>query len=201
MARKTAQAQLRLPLALCLTSALLLAACSSSAPPPPVASAPPPQYDHPWGAHIAEASTRFNVPEEWIMAVMHVESRGMTHHRDGRLITSYAGAMGLMQVMPGTWAILRERYELGDNPHDPRDNILAGAAYIREMYDLFGSPGFLGAYNAGPGRYQQYLVDGRPLPRQTRRYMDIIYPQIADILPPDQTRTLSDLPHTEKPRG
>ena len=59
---------------------------------------------------------------------------------------------------------------LGGNPYDPRDNILAGAAYLREMHDRYGSPGFLAAYNAGPGRYEEYLA-GRPLPAETRAYV------------------------------
>jgi hypothetical protein len=91
--------------------------------------------------------------------------------------------MGLMQVMPGTYDELRYAHGLGGDPYDPHDNIMAGTAYIREMYDLYGYPGFLGAYNAGPERYRQYVEEGRPLPRETRRYMDIIAPQIAGILP------------------
>jgi soluble lytic murein transglycosylase-like protein len=134
--------------------------------------------------HIAEASQRFDVPEQWIRAVMHVESSGRTH-ADGRPITSSAGAMGLMQVMPGTYVYLRDRYGLGHDPHHPRDNIFAGTAYIREMYDMFGSPGFLAAYNAGPGRYTDHLRNGRPLPAETRRYMALIYPRIVGILPGD----------------
>src|SRR5216683_129537 len=51
---------------------------------------------------------------------------------------------------------LRLRYRLGRDPRDPHDNILAGAAYLREMHDRFGAAGFLAAYNAGPGRYQDY---------------------------------------------
>ena len=61
------------------------------------------------------------------------------------------GAMGLMQLMPETWAALRARYGLGRDAFDPHDNILAGAAFLREMHDRYGSPGFLAAYNAGPG--------------------------------------------------
>ena len=57
--------------------------------------------------------------------------------------------MGLMQVMPATYDELRQQYNLGDDPYDPANNIMAGAAYMREMYDIYGSPGFLAAYNAG----------------------------------------------------
>lgn len=126
----------------------------------------------PYGAYIAEATQRFGVPEAWIRAVMRVESAG-----DVRAISS-AGAMGLMQVMPATWAELRIRHRLGGNPYDPRDNILAGAAYLREMHDRYGSPGFLAAYNAGPGRYEEYLA-GRPLPAETRAYVAALAPVVG----------------------
>jgi hypothetical protein len=86
--------------------------------------------------------------------------------------------MGLMQIMPDTWAELRVRHRLERNPYDPRDNILAGAAYLREMYNRYGSPGFLAAYNAGPGRYEEYLA-GRPLPAETRAYVAALLPSFG----------------------
>ena len=64
--------------------------------------------------------------------------------------TSSRGALGLMQLMPGTWVELSVRYGLGLDPFDARDNILAGTAYLKEMHDRFGSGGFLAAYHAGP---------------------------------------------------
>lgn len=127
----------------------------------------------PYAGHIAEASRRFGIPEAWIRAVMHVESRG-----DVRAISS-AGAMGLMQIMPATWTDLRARHGLGGDPYDPRDNILAGAAYLREMHDRYGSPGFLAAYNAGPGRYEEYRAAGRPLPAEARAYVAALTPIIG----------------------
>lgn len=140
------------------------------------------QARDPNAAHIAEASRRFRIPERWIRAVMQVESAGRV-----RAVSS-AGAMGLMQIMPETWAELRIRHRLGRDPFDPRDNILGGTAYLREMYDRFGSPGFLAAYNAGPERYQQHLDTGRALPRETRVYMATLLPMLgldarADALP------------------
>ncbi|MEA3388477.1 MAG: lytic transglycosylase domain-containing protein [Pseudomonadota bacterium] len=143
----------------------------------------PPRVD-PIAAHVAEASQRFGVPEDWIHAVMGVESAGDID------ATSVKGAMGLMQVMPGTYADLRARYGFGPNPYDPRHNILAGAAYLREMYDRYGSPGFLAAYNAGPGRYEQHLA-GRPLPLETRAYLARLSPLVGGVVtarsdaPPD----------------
>lgn len=123
-----------------------------------------------WHTEIAEASARFGVPVAWIERVMRAESGGMAK-LDGRPITSRAGAIGLMQLMPATLAAMRTTYGLGSNPYDPRDNILAGTAYLRAMYDRFGYPGLFGAYNAGPGRYAAYLATGRPLPGETRAYL------------------------------
>lgn len=126
-----------------------------------------------WQDFIAEAARRFGVPEAWIRTVMHAESGGRTT-LDGRPITSSAGAMGLMQVMPDTYEEMRRAYGLGSDPHDPRDNILAGTAYLRVMYDRYGYPGLFAAYNAGPERYDEHLRDGRPLPAETHAYLATI---------------------------
>ncbi len=118
------------------------------------------------GRHVADAAQRFSLPEAWIWAVMRVESNGDV------CAVSSAGARGLMQIMPGTWTGLRARYRLGRDPFDPRDNIMAGAAYLREMHDRYGNvTAMLAAYNAGPGRYDEHLSRGRPLPAETRAYL------------------------------
>jgi hypothetical protein len=130
-----------------------------------------PAAAHFYASHIAEASQRFGIPEHWIRAVLRAESAG-----DVRAISS-AGAMGLMQVMPDTWAGLRVRYGLGRDPYDPRDNILAGTAYLREMFDRYGNvAAMLAAYNAGPGRYDEHLATGRTLPAETRAYVAALAP-------------------------
>lgn len=127
----------------------------------------------PYAMHITEASRRFGVPEAWIRAVIRVESSGQVK------AVSPKGAIGLMQIMPNTWAGLRLRYRLGRNPRDPHDNILAGAAYLREMHDRYGAAGFLAAYNAGPGRYQDYVSTGRLLPAETLAYVAALAPRIG----------------------
>ncbi|WP_332764503.1 lytic transglycosylase domain-containing protein [Phenylobacterium sp.] len=119
-------------------------------------------------AAVEEAARRFDLPEALIWSVMRAESA-----RNPRAV-SRAGAMGLMQLMPRTWAELRARLELGDDPFDVRDNVIAGAAYLRELRDRFGVPGFLAAYNAGPGRYAEHLSTGRPLPQETRAYVTAV---------------------------
>lgn len=122
-----------------------------------------------WAGFIAEASQRFGISEAWIRAVMLAESAGRTH-LNGQLIRSKAGAMGLMQLMPGTWSEMRQLHHLGPDPDDPRDNILAGTAYLRAMFDRFGYPGLFAAYNAGPARYEASL-SGQRLPAETRVYL------------------------------
>src|SRR5713226_5591368 len=103
---------------------------------------------------------------------MHIESGGKPQARSSK------AAMGLMQIMPRTRAELRARYRLGADPYDPHDNIQAGAAYIRELYDRYGAPGFLAAYNAGPRRYERHLATGRALPAETQAYVATLAPMI-----------------------
>jgi cell division septation protein DedD len=97
--------------------------------------------------------------------------------------TSPVGAMGLMQVMPATYDELRVRHGLGDDPYEPRNNLLAGTAYIREMYDRFGAPGFLAAYNAGPDRVDSYLAGRASLPDETVNYVAAITPNLGNDVP------------------
>ncbi|WP_274541238.1 MULTISPECIES: lytic transglycosylase domain-containing protein [Methylosinus] len=125
-----------------------------------------------YAVHIAEAARRFGIPPTWIRAVMQIESRA---RRD---IVSLKGATGLMQIMPDTWSELRARYALAGDPFDPSDNIIAGAAYLRELHDRYGSPGFLAAYNAGPRRYEDYLDGRRSLPSETVAYVATLLPLI-----------------------
>lgn len=153
--------------------------------------APPGPADDPWGPYIEEASQRFDVPSTWIRSVMMQESGGRLYDRNGQFTTSAPGAMGLMQLMPPTYDDMRMQYSLGDDAYDPHDNIMAGTAYIRQMYDIYGSPGFLAAYNDGPGSLDSYLRRGRALPRETRRYVAHVGPQIAGIWP--RNRSAADL--------
>nr|ART39227.1 H300 [uncultured bacterium] len=126
----------------------------------------------PFSEFITEAASRFALPPAWLHAIMHAESRGKSR------AISPMGAMGLMQIMPVTWDYLRARHRLGPDAFDPHDNIIAGAGYIRELYDRYGSPGWIAAYNAGPGRYEASLR-GRPLPAETRAYVAVVAPAIG----------------------
>jgi hypothetical protein len=158
--------------AMCLAAALSMLAGSTAYAEPFSNAAQVAPY--PIAATVTEAAKRFGIPASWIAAVMQAESG-----RDARAL-SPRGAMGLMQIMPQTWATLRPRYGLGADPFDPHDNIIAGAAYLRELHDRYGSPGFLAAYNAGPARYEDHVATGQPLPAETRAYVALLAPMVSD---------------------
>lgn len=124
-----------------------------------------------WTPYIKEASRRFKISTDWIKAVIRVESGGRTLSDDNQPITSTAGAMGIMQVMPETYQDMRQANSLGDNPHDPRDNILAGTAYLRWLQEKYGYPKMFAAYNAGPATVEAQSAGKRKLPKETRDYI------------------------------
>jgi hypothetical protein len=136
-----------------------------------------------------EASRRFHIPAQWVRAVMRAESYG------DACAVSVKGAIGLMQIMPATYEELRLKHALGPDPFNPGDNILAGAAYLSEMFERYGEDGFLAAYNAGPHRYEDYL-QGRPLPAETIDYVAGIASKLGlDRLPVTE---ISAFPGTSK---
>jgi hypothetical protein len=125
------------------------------------------QLLHRWDALITEASQRFQVPKSWIRAVMRQESGGRTMLGLDRPIVSQAGAIGLMQVMPGTYDEMAEQHKLGADPFNARNNIMAGTAYLRWLHKRYGFPKMFAAYNAGPARVER----GGRLPAETRAYV------------------------------
>ena len=137
------------------------------------ASTPSAELAVSWQSFIDEAATRFSVPASWIRAVIQIESKGNPK------ALSPKGAVGLMQLMPNTYAELRIRYGLGADPTDPHDNIVAGTAYLRDMRKRFGTGGFLAAYNGGPQRYKDHLATGRPLADETVTYVAKLVPLLS----------------------
>lgn len=167
-------------------SALLVSVLDASAQAPMTSI----QQESALSSYVDDASHRFALPAKWIWAVMQRESAGK------RLALSPKGAMGLMQLMPGTWQLMRQKHNLGADPYDAKDNIFAGAAYLREMHDRFGTDGFLAAYNAGPGRLEAHLKTGQPLPDETINYVMNIS-QRLDFPFPIKTRAQQDMAHND----
>jgi hypothetical protein len=124
-----------------------------------------------WEKLLAQASARFNVTQKWLRAVMLAESGGRTLQGESQPIRSRMGAMGLMQLMPETYADMRAQYRLGANPFDPHDNIFAAAAYLRWLHGKYGYLRMFAAYNDGPGNLEARMKDLGLLPRETQAYV------------------------------
>jgi hypothetical protein len=91
--------------------------------------------------------------------------------------------MGLMQVMPETYAEMREQYGLGKNPYDPHDNVLAGTAYLKWLHFKYGYPAMFAAYNDGPGNIEANMAGLHPLPAETIAYLTNIRTRLGDPTP------------------
>ncbi len=145
--------------------------------PPPTAfelemAMPPKALMARWEPFVGEASKRLAVPPDWIRAVIRMESGGRSLMGDGVPIMSNMGAMGIMQVLPETYADMRAQYGLGNDPYDPHDNVIAGTAYLKWLFGKYGNPGMFAAYNDGPGNLEAFLNRGRELPDETHNYVN-----------------------------
>ena len=141
--------------------------------PRPDVATPPGSSQDPWGPWIQQASALRRCPTRG--------PRGDAPESGGVPARLPLGAMGLMQVMPAP-SELQARHGWG-NDLSPVGQLMAGTAYIRQMYELYGSPGFLAAYNAGPRRLEDYLWGNRGLPDETRNYVARIGPRIHGTSP------------------
>lgn len=130
--------------------------------------------------NIQEAAARTGLPVGFLAAVTGGESAHGFNISDSK-----AGAIGLMQVMPGTYADVRRDHPelgLGPDPRNPRDNALAGATYLKEMIALAGGDPVKGLelYNWGPGKgkdgtdHLQAVMSGRGVPRAVQNYAEAI---------------------------
>ena len=116
----------------------------------------------PFEALVAPGEERHGVPALLTFAVMQTESR----FNPGA--TSWAGARGLIQLMPTTAA------KLGVDASDPAQNLDGGARYLIQQYRKFGDWRLaLAAYNAGPGAVEKH--GGIPPYAETRNYVKVIW--------------------------
>ncbi len=125
---------------------------------------PPPELR----PHFQAAAAQFGLSESLLNAVAFTESRFQAR------AVSPAGALGVMQLMPGT------ARDLGVDPADPVQNVMGGARYLRYLLDLFGNnlELALAGYNAGPGAVLRHK--GIPPYRETRSYVRQVISRLAD---------------------
>ena len=131
----------------------------------PTAAAPVAMPSAPKSAkdHLRDAANQNGLPPEILLSVAKIESAFQTN------ALSPKGAIGVMQLMPGTARALNV------NPHDTRENIEGGARLLRDLlvkYEQYPDQVYraLSAYNAGPGAVQKY--NGIPPYRETQVYVE-----------------------------
>jgi len=122
--------------------------------------------NHKYEDMVIKEATRQGVDPKLAVHVLYKETGNLKDPENAR---SKAGALGVMQLMPGT------AKELGVNPLDPMENIQGGISYLKKMYAKYQDPSLAAAaYNAGPGRVDRALKSEGGLgnlPRETRNYM------------------------------
>ena len=136
--------------------------------------------------YISDSCSRYNIDPLLIYSQMHQESSFKLK------ATSYKGARGLMQLMPGTAARLGVK-----NIYDPKQNIEGGVKYMRMLLDMFGGDVALAlaGYNAGEGAVIKY---GNQIPpyRETQEYVRRIASRYVSISNPNLARSVRKV--TEK---
>jgi len=140
-----------------------IAPVKSPTPVPAEASTPPAVVRLTPQELVEQAATRHGLRPEFVASVAQVESALRPN------AVSPKGAVGLMQLMPGT------AQELGVNPHDPAQNAEAGARYLKQLLLKYAGSRdpvrlALAAYNAGPGAVDKY--GNIPPYRETQEYIE-----------------------------
>jgi soluble lytic murein transglycosylase-like protein len=111
-------------------------------------------------------------------AVAQAESGGRQFDANGNVITSKAGALGIMQLMPGT------AQQYGVNPFDADQNNEGGRAYLGDLYHTFGDwRDALAAYNWGPSNVRKANANGTAFPSSVETYISTVTDNMGGSLP------------------
>lgn len=125
-------------------------------------------------AHLLSLCTRFRFDPSFILSLIQVESSFRIK------AVSPVNARGLMQLMPDTAELIARKlgvkYRQPDHLFDPYTNLTLGIAYLSMMRDRYRGfpPYFIAAYNAGPGKLDGLLLNGKFKPVETRKYHEAI---------------------------
>jgi TolA-binding protein len=129
---------------------------------------------------IATEAERQGVKPELALAVAEAETGGgFSHYRGDKVLTSPAGARGVMQIMPDTARLYNKKYGIDINPDDEDSNIMGGVTILKDLLTTYKSPrNAVALYNASPKAVAQFmkLYETDPdkailsLPNETRNY-------------------------------
>ncbi|MFT8245179.1 transglycosylase SLT domain-containing protein [Roseomonas sp. BN140053] len=123
-------------------------------------------------ARVEYDAAQHNVPRDFALAVAGQESNFRQIDSSGRTLTSSAGALGTMQIMPATAAAL------GIDANDAAQNIAGGIRLLAQLLERYGGDQSLAAaaYNAGPRRVDNYMAGRGSLPQETWDYIRRVAP-------------------------
>lgn len=145
---------------------------------------------------IIDTANAQGIPPSIALGVASAESGIRQWYSDGSLVTSSAGAIGVMQLEPATAA------QLGVDPTDPVQNIQGGVTYLAQMYAEFGTWTLaLAAYNWGPEKLQRALNAGRQIPGSVQGYVNSVLATAGMVYsqPSSSAANGSDLPTSTIP--
>ena len=132
-----------------------------------------PQNQAAYAPTINAMAQRYGMNPLFISSVINAESSGNPNAQGPE--TRFGRARGLMQFMPATYEEIAQRYNIRGTEFNPNSNIEAGAAYLSELRDEFGSDSdALMAYNWGPGNVRKWIKGGRnprEIPEETQNYV------------------------------
>ena len=129
-----------------------------------------------WDQYVEANALRFGVPPALVQSVIRAESGGRPN------AVSPKGAGGYMQIMPNTYAELRQQHGLGEDRFDPANNIAGGTAYLAQLYKQFGNwEDAVAAYNAGPGRWANVKAGKVSAPAETTAYAPKVMGAVPEL--------------------
>ena len=151
---------------------------------------------HKYENEIISAAEKIGLPKEIAIHAAFKETGNLKNPETAR---SRAGAIGVMQLMPGT------AKELGVDPYNPEENIIGGVTYLKKLYDKYQDPHLtLMAYNAGPSRLDRALKSEKgiaSLPSETLAYRMAAGGEVKHYAGNDESLVTADTEERDRERA